>query len=167
MTEFIATQPALAMARWQDGISTSFQINTKVQLVPMAPQDSVIQIEDLPRRLDPWKDLVPGYPRLAGQMGRLPQLGVFRRFGALNMRSLLYYQAELAQIEQDLIQTELEDARNTQDLQGDYCGNWADLSGSTTDHNQEFSGEQWELVLKMRKLLKEYSKIFKIGRAHV
>jgi len=126
----------------------------------MAPQDSVIQIEDLPRRLDPWKDLVPGYPRLAGQMGRLPQLGVFRRFGALNMRNLLYYQAELAQIEQDLIQTELEDARNTQDLQGDYCGNWADLSGSTTDHNQEFSGEQWELVLKMRKLLKEYSKIF-------
>lgn len=124
----------------------------------MAPHDSVIQIEDLPKRLHPWEDLVPGYPRLAGQMGRLPQLGVFRRFGALNMRNLLYYQAELAHLEQDIIQTELDDARNTQDLRGDYCGNWADMSGSSTD-DDHVSIAQWELVLKMRNLLKEYSKI--------
>lgn len=33
---------------------------------------------------------VPGYPRLAEEMGQLPPLGKFRRFRALNARNLLY-----------------------------------------------------------------------------
>jgi len=48
----------------------------------------------------PLHDLIPGYPKLAGRMEIMPEIAMFRSFGALNARSLLYYQSELAHLEE-------------------------------------------------------------------
>ena len=57
---------------------------------PDLPQPTPPAAEDVSH--DPFHDLIPGYPKLAGRMGIMPEIGMFRRFGALNARSLLYYQ---------------------------------------------------------------------------
>jgi hypothetical protein len=44
--------------------------------------------------IDPLADLVHVYPRLAGHMARYPEMQMFRSFGALNVRNLLYLQNE-------------------------------------------------------------------------
>ncbi len=43
-----------------------------------------------------------GYTALALLMGRVPEVAIFRRFSTLNARNLLYLQAELVQLEDDL-----------------------------------------------------------------
>jgi hypothetical protein len=97
-------------------------------------------------------DLVIGYPRLAGRMEQLPETAIFRRFDALNARNLLYLQAELTSIEDDLINQERSDSLDYAKRQ--YAVDWYWLSQSE-DHG---STEQLDLVHKMRRTLKEYSK---------
>ncbi|KAH6870402.1 hypothetical protein BKA58DRAFT_429530 [Alternaria rosae] len=64
----------------------------------------------------PFHDLIPGYPKLAGRMGIMPEIGMFRRFGALNARSLLYYQDELAYLEDQLKEVGAEDAKSSEGM---------------------------------------------------
>ena len=52
---------------------------------------------------------VEGYPKLAGYITSLPEVAIFRRFGAMNARNLLYLQAELTDLEAALLQTERRD----------------------------------------------------------
>lgn len=47
-------------------------------------------------------ELPPGYPKLAERMAIAPEIAVFRRFGFLNKLNLLYLQAELMDIEEEL-----------------------------------------------------------------
>jgi hypothetical protein len=131
----------------------------------MAPQDAVIQVGELPPKNNPPNDLVAGYPRLAGQLGKLPQLGIYRRFGALNARSILYLQAELTCLEKDLVAVEQDDENSNEDLRSDFCGNWADLSGYSS--NGEKPSSQWKLVLEIRKKLKEYGKFLMYVRISI
>jgi hypothetical protein len=102
---------------------------------------------------DPTKDLVEGYPALAWRISLFPQTGIFRRFGALNARNLLYLQAELHDLEQKLVHAEKTDKSRGR---GDFCKDWQDLSESINTNNEEES-KQWRLVLKIREKLKEYS----------
>ncbi|CAG8982356.1 hypothetical protein HYALB_00014055 [Hymenoscyphus albidus] len=44
----------------------------------------------------------PGYPILADMMGRVGEIAIFRKFGALNILNLMSMQAELLQLEDDL-----------------------------------------------------------------
>ena len=46
--------------------------------------------------------LVSGYPTLAGQQAKESQLAIYRSFGALQARVVLYLQAELHKLEQNL-----------------------------------------------------------------
>jgi hypothetical protein len=62
--------------------------------------------------VDPLHDLIPGYPMLAGHMGNMSEVAMFRRFGALNARNLLYYQNELVCLEEELKVLEAEDAKS-------------------------------------------------------
>lgn len=98
---------------------------------------------------------VPGYPRLAEEIGKIPQLGIFRRFGALNARSMLYMQAELVYLEQRLIVIEERERTPRNDMRWKFAGNWFRLSSA----EQEEAGmrTQWDLVLEIREKLKEYS----------
>ena len=43
-----------------------------------------------------------GYDRLAALIGRYPSLAIYRRFGALTAMVLLYMQAELSHLENEL-----------------------------------------------------------------
>lgn len=107
----------------------------------------------------PKKDLlaghVRGYPKLAKHMGVHPESAIFRRFGALNARNLLYLQAELTALENALKEAETKDAESGQGQKHLYARDWfwLELSG------REMNGDslQLNLMMKVREKLKEYS----------
>ncbi|KNG52342.1 hypothetical protein DDE82_000550 [Stemphylium lycopersici] len=101
----------------------------------------------------PLHDRVGGYPKLAAQMEILPELAIFRRFGALNAQNLLYMQAELTSLEEDLQEQQLFDSRSPEGNRVRHATDWHWLSVSRNTG----TGEQQELVLKIRKVLKDYN----------
>lgn len=81
-------------------------------------------------------------------MGRMPQIAIFRRFGAINALDLLYRQAEIVRMETRLHKLQATDAK-TSDTTKLYARNWHFLSDG--------DGEQWELFKELREKLKEYN----------
>ncbi|KAK0625563.1 hypothetical protein DIS24_g11122 [Lasiodiplodia hormozganensis] len=61
--------------------------------------------------------LPAGYPSLARRMASMPEASIFRSFASLNIRNLLYMQAELVCLEDELNRYQLEDARAGQTRQ--------------------------------------------------
>jgi hypothetical protein len=108
--------------------------------------------------VDPFQDLIPGYPKLAGLMEHMPEVAMFRRFGALNARNLLYYQNELVGLEMELKELEAEDAKSQVGKKPQYASNAFWLN--TADHVRDGDQKQREVVLRIRCLLKEYSQYF-------
>lgn len=107
--------------------------------------------------------LIPGYPKLAGRMGALPQIAMFRRFGALNARNLLYLQNDLAWLEQELRKQEEKDSLDNSGKKMKYAFNarWINTAHYCPKHDgkvRDGDRKQQELVMDMRKLLNEYSK---------
>lgn len=103
---------------------------------------------------DPLRHLVVGYPKIAGQMNTQPETAIFRRFGELNAKDLLYRQAELAYLEKQLYKCEMEDSGSTVGAKPYYAISWYWLSHSMADGD----AKQLDLVLKIRKCIKEYSR---------
>jgi hypothetical protein len=102
---------------------------------------------------NPLDRFVVGYPKLAAQIEILPELSIFRRFGALNAQNLLYMQAELTYLEKKLREQQLSDNAHPLGKRSAYALNWFWLKESeNTD-----AGEQLDLILEIRKILKEYS----------
>lgn len=99
---------------------------------------------------------VEGYPTLACHMGACPDSSIFRRFGALNARNLLYMQAELVHLEEKLEALEEVDGGSKEGNAGVYSRDWYWLENS----GEEGNGQQLETVLELREKLKEYSKGF-------
>lgn len=95
-----------------------------------------------------------GYPMLASQMETQPEMALFRRFGALNAQNLLYLQAELVSLEQELSKQQLEDHNCNHEGRKKYALNWCRLRAS----QQNGDTKQLDLVLKIRKTLRLYSK---------
>lgn len=103
----------------------------------------------------PLSDLVIGYPKLAGQIGLLPEIAIFRSFSALNAQNLLYLQAELIHLEQQLRKQERADSINAaQGNKATYAVNWFWLYQSKHDGDED----QLKLVQTIRARLKEYNK---------
>lgn len=100
-----------------------------------------------------------GYQRLADFMADHQAHAVFRQFGSLNMLNLLYYQAELTQLEQDLCEAARVDRESADRYRQLYFRSFWLLSHGETDNDDTTTGSmaQWELVLKLRGLMKEYS----------
>lgn len=101
---------------------------------------------------------VGGYPLLAYKMAAMPEAAILRRFAALNARNLLYYQAELVMLENDLcelegkaLQPHQQHEHNARPTSVDYLTDWCWLGELDADN------EQWQVVLRIRALLKEYS----------
>lgn len=90
----------------------------------------------------------PGHPLLADYMGRMPQIAIFRRFGATNALDLLYRQAEIVQMETQLRDLQANDAKT--EATAWYARNSYFLSDDDS--------EQWKLFQELRVKLKEYSK---------
>jgi hypothetical protein len=92
-----------------------------------------------------------GYPKLAQLMSDFDEFAMFRRFRALNYRNLLYLQAEIIHLEEELDALSSRDAGH-QDRTF-YARDWWSLSQGEGDEDTE----QWEKVLEIRRLLENYS----------
>jgi hypothetical protein len=103
--------------------------------------------------VDPFPDVVVGYPKLAAKIESLPEAAIFRRFGALNAQNLLYYQAELTYLERKLQTQQHKDKNLGTDREKKYAIDWFWLKRA----RQDGDATQLDLVLEIRKLLKEYS----------
>jgi hypothetical protein len=98
-----------------------------------------------------------GYDILAHLMGAYPELSIFRRFGALNARNVLYLQAELTDLETKLLQAEKVDLESGHVDRKIYSRDWRTLSESVDATNGD--GTQWTIFLRIREKLREYSKV--------
>ena len=103
--------------------------------------------------IDPFPNTVIGYPKLAAKIEILPEAAIYRRFGALNAQNLLYYQAELTDLEQKLQEQQKLDSNDQKGHGQSYALNWVWLKHSKTDGD----GCQLDLVLQIRELLAKYS----------
>lgn len=96
-----------------------------------------------------------GWPQLVDVMVEHPCFQCFPAFKDLNIKSLLYYQAELDQFRENLHELEWEDHHNV-DIR--LCSDVEILLKS--EHEAGDSCKQINMVREMRKVLKEYSKTF-------
>jgi hypothetical protein len=97
-----------------------------------------------------------GYPKIARLMGENPDLAIFRSFRELNARNLLYYQAELVHLEDQLHHIEWDDSRSTDPMASRTSRDWFWMRASAETGE---GGGQLETVLRIRSILKEYSKL--------
>lgn len=82
-----------------------------------------------------------------------PEFASFNRFSDLQARSLLYYQAELTLLKQELIEHEWEDYRRGD---GDASKFFTRADYLVESANEE-NNKQWVTMEKIRKVLKSYS----------
>jgi len=108
------------------------------------------------------------YSSLATLMGRYPDVLILRKYAELNAKNLLYYQAELANLEQELHEIEEEDRSSGTDPRQKFDKRWSSLAGDPASNNplpsQSFSQQpltrdtlQWYVFLRLRRVLAEYS----------
>jgi len=92
------------------------------------------------------KNVPPGYPSVAALAGKDNDFAIFRKFRYLNARNLLYLQAELVDLENELetIDRSLQVKNEIDELK---C--WKTFA---TDE------DRWNLILRIRKTLDDYSK---------
>jgi hypothetical protein len=94
-----------------------------------------------------------GYAKIASRIAAHPELGIYRRFAALNAQNILYLQAELHGLELELKQYASEDAAASNDeTRKLYSRDWQTLAESTDDDRR-----QWNTMCRIRGKLKEYS----------
>jgi hypothetical protein len=93
-----------------------------------------------------------GYAQIAGFMSDASEMAIFRRFGTLSLQNLLYQQAELVELENELAQLANEEREPGHPNRPYYRTDWWFLSRS-----QDYGdGKQWKKVLEIRAKLKEY-----------
>lgn len=93
-----------------------------------------------------------GYAKLSSLMSTDSEFAIFRKFGALNAQNLLYYQAELMGLENDLRVTASEDQNSGDPDKKDFAVNWYELSHAKPDKNYQF-----RKFMQVRRILREYS----------
>jgi hypothetical protein len=96
---------------------------------------------------------VPGWPHVATLMAKTPDFASFSRFRDLNIKSLLYYQAELTKLRKKLHKQEWEDYRRGDNK----ARNYAERADYLINSKKKDGHKQWKLVKEIRIILKEYS----------
>jgi hypothetical protein len=72
----------------------------------------------------PGRSNMPSYPVLAQTLSEHPALQIFRTYSALNIKSILYYQAELAYLEAELAEVEAEDQACPGPIRNKFAQDW-------------------------------------------
>ncbi|KAK4211761.1 hypothetical protein QBC37DRAFT_466946 [Rhypophila decipiens] len=100
-----------------------------------------------------------GYPRLAALISAHPETGIFRRFGQLNALNLLYLQAELTNLENELLRARESDLASGHFERLAYSRDWQTLQESVSVEAQKDGGNpaQWNIMLQVREKLNEYN----------
>jgi hypothetical protein len=99
-----------------------------------------------------------GYHKIARLMGQHSDLAIVRRFSELNIKDLLYAQAELVHLESELHSIAEEDQKHHD--RAWYARDWWSLAQPQDE--DESQAEQWEKVLEIREKLKAYSACVKL-----
>ncbi len=97
-----------------------------------------------------------GWPALAQVMARAHNFESFPRFRELNVKNLLYYQVEIATQEEELKRIEMLDSKSEKRPRRNYA-KLADSMLFPADDASPEDRQQREVVLNIRRLLKEYS----------
>ncbi|KAF3227112.1 hypothetical protein TWF106_010600 [Orbilia oligospora] len=103
------------------------------------------------RRPIPVHDVPLGYSKLAAFIDLEDDLAIFRRFSRLHARLLLYRQADIEEIEEDLAELDMieeEEARNAGTPDNALNRSWR--------REKDLDEYRVELVKKLRKSMKEY-----------
>lgn len=96
-----------------------------------------------------------GYAKVARLMCKYEEFAILKRFKTLNYQNLLYRQAEITYLQEDLEKLTERDA--TDPARQFYAKDWWVLAHTAT---KQEGGEQWRKVQQIRKKLDEYSKWF-------
>jgi hypothetical protein len=96
-----------------------------------------------------------GYSKIARLMALYPEFGILRGFKQLNFQNLLYLQAEITHLEDELRDCVAED--NGRRDRPYNSTDWWSLSHPPEE--QEDDHEQWDKVLEIRKKLEKYSTV--------
>lgn len=103
-----------------------------------------------------------GYDRISRFMGDIPEVAIFHRFAHLSAESLLHYQAEIYEQELKLAEYRKNDREaNPGSERWKYAINSGVLRDSVNgggDELRDSDPRQWETILRIRELLKEYCK---------
>ena len=91
---------------------------------------------------------IEGWPRVALLMAKTPDFAAFSRFRDLNVKSLLYYQAQLTTLRFQLHKAEYKDLRR-----GENHAARADIM------MDDAKSEQFQIMTEIRKVLREYSEL--------
>jgi hypothetical protein len=142
------------------------QFSTEKTLLPTASARNFVELSEealheLSLFINDGHQLEKGWPGLAQMMAQIPESACFSRFRELNLKNLLYYQAEIAELEAELRRVENADARKS-GPEGEYATDPSKMLISASTDRRNASPEeqrQGELVLKIRERLREYSKI--------
>ena len=97
-----------------------------------------------------------GYEKLANWMSIHPELAVFRRFGPLFTESILFLQAEITELEQELHRVRAQDKESghlDRQLQG---MSWGSLASTHSAEPGSPERKQYEIVMTLRELLPQY-----------
>lgn len=101
--------------------------------------------------------MTAGYSVLSSLMGAYPEVAIFRRFGSINARNLLYMQAELTSLEKQLLDAEKADLGSAHPDRTIYSRDWRTLAESVEAVDGDSS--QWKIFLQLRAKIREYSKL--------
>ena len=101
--------------------------------------------------------MAQGYRKLAKLMATDPCVSIFQRFSEANALNLLYLQAEICLVEDELGAVAWADSVSDDPKKNGFSVSVWRLKTYLSEETSETS-RQWELVLKLRRLLKEYRK---------
>jgi hypothetical protein len=104
---------------------------------------------------------VDGWPFLANLIAETPDFEAFPRFRELNIKTLLYYQVELAYLEGKLKNIEQIDFMKMGQDSDRYSRRADKLIQCQDEPSNPKSHKQWKMVLRIRNVLKEYSMAYK------
>jgi hypothetical protein len=110
--------------------------------------------------LDPRSDLsrpVHGWPELVNLIQNYCDSEAFPSFRDLNIKSLLYYQCELAALREELHALEWDDHLQGESQQASKFNTRVDSLLSSKDNEDERTHQQIDLINKIREILDKYS----------
>lgn len=100
---------------------------------------------------------------MAKLIAKVPEYATFPRFRELNIKNLLYYQVELDGLGQQLTEIEQRDRRERgSPVHGEHYSKYADTLIQSQELAPGSQGrKQWDLVIKIRECLRDYSNTHK------
>lgn len=141
--------------------TASSHSQASVTVVPSGEPSPVTQtsFDEKPEPKDDLSKPLPGWPQLAKLISETPDFEAFPAFTDLNLKSLLYYQAELTLLRKKLHKAEYADS-HTLDHDGlqpsAYAKRVDKMLLSRSADNPKWQ-KQWTLIKEIRGVLKEYS----------